>query len=415
MHPVPDSVDVVVIGNGPVGIVVSFILSGWWPYYKGGHPDAGLDARLRQGKGSLIARDLHHLCAGLSGRSDNPVSLLLDALHHPGADSNRVLPTCLDMRHDPNRAVSHLVLGGDAPGGSWQRMPKGMLSLSPASWLELPGWSLFEWARRRRKWIDPNARISRDKVAEYYADFVRRGQLSDRFRSGVRVTKAHPVASGWEVSMTDPDGGAAQVTCRKLVLAVGMYDVPKRLDIPGESLPNVVHRMPEKKGGDLLIVGAGLSAADAVLAARSAGRRVVHAFIDDPEATPMDGLLPGIYPEYRSLAEQMRGKQATGYEPLPRTRLTHVEADGTCLLAGPDGDITRKVEQVAVLIGSRPDLSFLEQDIADATDRIKVDPFTFQTAMPGLYAVGPLVGDNFVRFITGHGFGAAHHILNDHN
>jgi thioredoxin reductase len=68
---------------------------------------------------------------------------------------------------------------------------------------------------------------------------------------------------------------------------------------------------------------------------------------------------------------------------------------------------------VLVLIGSHPDLSFLpgagadlamdpEQPLSAKRNPIDVDPFTYQTTrQEGLYAVGPLAGDNFVRFVQG--------------
>ena len=61
-----------------------------------------------------------------------------------------------------------------------------------------------------------------------------------------------------------------------------------------------------------------------------------------------------------------------------------------------------------VLIGSRANLSFLgptalELGISPGCEisrnnPVKVDVFTHQTsAVPGLFAMGPLIGDNFVR------------------
>jgi thioredoxin reductase len=121
----------------------------------------------------------------------------------------------------------------------------------------------------------------------------------------------------------------------------------------------------------------------------------------------MAGLAPEIYPEYRELFEAMQGASGGGYEPLLRTRLAEVWPDGTCRLETPEGEVLRPFAQVAVLIGSMPDLSFLPAASRGDGERIKVEPYTFRTDTPGLYAVGPLVGDNFVRFIPGHAFGVA--------
>jgi thioredoxin reductase len=413
----PEQVDTVVVGNGPGGICVSMALSGWRPHYAAVHPDAALDGRLRSGPTSLLDRDLKTLCDGLEGRGRIPVGVLFDALMHPDADTGRVRPGCLAVRHEPDLAVPHVVLGSGPPGGSWQRMPPGMLSLSPAYWMELPGWSLFEWARSRRRWIDPAARVARSDVAAYYRDYVDQMGLARHMRSGVKVTAALRDASGWTVTAQPLDGGPVmQLHSHHLVLATGMYDRPKWLKIPGEDLPFVTHRLTDEGPtgeGPLLVVGAGLSAADAVLSAWHAGRDVVHASIDDPEATPMAGLAPEVYPEYRELLEAMQGAPGGGYEPLLRSRLTEVRPDGTCVLATPGGEVTRRFSQVAVLVGSMPDLSFLPPASRGNGETLRVDPFTLRTDTPGMYAIGPLAGDNFTRFIPGHAFGVARDVLSD--
>ena len=41
-------------GNGPAAIFLSLILSGYWPYFSGSHPDEYLTARLKEGEGKSL-------------------------------------------------------------------------------------------------------------------------------------------------------------------------------------------------------------------------------------------------------------------------------------------------------------------------------------------------------------------------
>ncbi|MBI5136792.1 MAG: NAD(P)-binding domain-containing protein [Nitrospirae bacterium] len=405
----PRRLAVGVVGNGPSAICLSLFLSGWRPMYAGPHPDPDLARRLH-GVADLLATDLGALSRGLGGRGNNPLANLFDALHHPQADGGGVRPPCIRLRHDPHRAVPHMVLGSGPPGGSWHAMPEGMLTLSPGHWMELPGWPLFDWGRAGGRWIDPGRRLERALVADYFRDYVTHMGLAERFATGLRVTAAEPDPGGWRVTARSGDGAEHAFRFQRLVLATGMYDRPRRLGIGGEDLGLVSHRAGDCAAGDgpVLVAGAGLSAADGILAARQAGRAVVHAFVDDPAATAMARLDPALYPEYHWLARAMAGPGEAGYVPLAGTRLTAVGADGTCALTGPHGAGTVRVATVAVLIGSDPDLGCVAGVLPPGA---APDPLTFRLGPSGLYAIGPLAGDNFVRFVTGHALGAARHIL----
>jgi len=73
-----------------------------------------------------------------------------------------------------------------------------------------------------------------------------------------------------------------------------------------------------------------------------------------------------------------------------------------------------RASYVVILIGACPDLSFLASGILSSLgvvpgasieskhNPVDIDPFTYSSHRhPGLYAMGPLVGDNFVRFLRG--------------
>lgn len=89
----------------------------------------------------------------------------------------------------------------------------------------------------------------------------------------------------------------------------------------------------------------------------------------------------------------------------------------------PDSSIISiEVSCTVVMIGSRPDLSFLPGEgrnlgvvpkwpIDSKHNPIDVDLFSYQSPHEhGLFAMGPLIGDNFVRFGIGGALGITNHL-----
>ena len=115
------------------------------------------------------------------------------------------------------------------------------------------------------------------------------------------------------------------------------------------------------------------------------------------------------------------------YTPLPGYQVTEFGNDKTVKLSDCTGNVKIiKVSSVAILIGSQPDLNFLPKTLRNLgidankpidckTNPIQIEPFSYKCvrAPPGLYALGPLVGDNFVRFLQGGAVAVAGNIFKD--
>lgn len=105
-----------------------------------------------------------------------------------------------------------------------------------------------------------------------------------------------------------------------------------------------------------------------------------------------------------------------GYLSFPRYRVVAFRPDNKCILESDSGQQTVvQVSKALVLIGAHPNLSFLadngrplginpDETVTCRRNPIDVDPFTNSVVAadgPGMYAMGPLVGENFVRFLKG--------------
>ncbi|KAA0712735.1 Oxidative stress-induced growth inhibitor 2 hT41 [Triplophysa tibetana] len=479
-----DILPVVIVGNGPSGICLSYLLSGYTPYLStdGCHPNPILHNKLSENPNlSLFEQDLEYLCEGVEGRSSNPVAVLFDALLLPDGDFGVDCPSPLTWRYEPERATPHLVLGKGPPGGAWHAMEGSMLTLSLANWMELPGLKLKDWMRDKRRNLR-NDRATPAEIASYYQHYVSKMGLEKRFACGTTVTSVHRVAlesgrtvwkiQGFQKRAKQGEGREEaevpfSVYAENVVLATGTHDIPARLGVEGENLPFVCHSFWELEAAissgrldrasePVLVVGAGLTAADAVLAAHHLNTPVYHAFrrsVTDP-ALIFNQLPKLLYPEYHKVHQMMIQQQHKeegkvvilsnapdaspadstipytsypGYLSFPNHRVVAFKSDGKCVLEGEGGlQATLQVSMVLVLIGAHPNLSFLsehgrplgldpEEPISCRRNALDVDPYTYECSKePGMYAMGPLVGENFVRFLKGGALAIACDIARKH-
>lgn len=245
------------------------------------------------------------------------------------------------------------------------------------------------------------------------------------------------------------------VFAENVVLATGTHDIPARLCVEGETLPYVCHSFWELEAAissgrldrasePILVVGAGLTAADAILAVHHLNTPVYHAFrrgVSDP-ALIFNQLPKLLYPEYHkvhqmmSLQQHQSGESPSdmvnqrlsssgderagspcsypGYLSFPRHRVVSFKPDGKCILEDEEGHkAVLQVSMALILIGSHPNLSFLpdqgrllglepDEPISCRRNPLDVNAYTYESAKEtGLYAMGPLVGENFVRFLKG--------------
>ncbi|XP_070626478.1 oxidative stress-induced growth inhibitor 1 [Bos indicus] len=452
---------VIIIGNGPSGICLSYLLSGYTPYVRPDaiHPHPLLQRKLSEAPGvSIMDQDLDYLSEGLEGRCQSPVALLFDALLRPDTDFGGSVESVLTWRHQKERAIPHLVLGRNPPGGAWHSIEGSMVTLSQGEWMGLPDLQVKDWMCKKRRGLR-NSRATAGDIAHYYRDYVIRKGLSHNFVSSATVTAVEwgtpePSSPGARdpsplfqvsgfVTAEDQSQQSFSLRAHNVVLATGTSDSPARLGIPGEALPFVHHDLSALEAATqagtvspssdpVLIIGAGLSAADAVLYARHYSIPVIHAFrrpVDDPGLV-FNQLPKMLYPEYHKVHQMMREQSILspspyeGYRSLPEHQLLLLKEDRQAVFRDPQG--LQKVFGVAlvlVLIGSHPDLSFLpgagtdlavdpDQPLSAKRNPIEVDPFTYQTIhQEGLYAMGPLAGDNFVRFVQGGALAVASSLL----
>ena len=227
----------------------------------------------------------------------------------------------------------------------------------------------------------------------------------------------------------DDDDVSKKIFAKNLVLATGMSGSPTKLGIEGEDFPFVYHKFQTKILSDchtVMIVGSGLCAADSILVALNRGCRVVHVFrkeCSDPSLI-FNQIPLQSYPEYAQIFDLMRGKAKNShYKCFECSHLVRIsEEKRRCLVREEKmerDDVNVEVSAVFVLIGTSASLGFLPEAFrrigVDATkpidsrkNPIDVNPLTYQVRnLENLFAIGPLVGDNFVRFGIGGALGVA--------
>ena len=448
-------VNTIVIGNGPSALILSFILHGNIPYYNVNcrHPDAILHAKLLKSP-CLLDIDVPSLTAHFSASRISystqalPINVLLDTLVRPLADTESgTYPSCVEWRYEPQRAISHIVIGNTAQaGGQWADNPVAASmdigALSYAEMLSLPKYSIEDHHRARLR--DTPAefhRPTRKEVAEYLAAYP----------AAVGIEEAISLSSTASDITRSADGfciGSHGILCQHLVLASGIFSrlIPARAALQPLLYLPILSPSPEIP---LLVVGSGFTAADIIIT-NLPRRKILHIFKWAPEErpSPLRACHPKAYPEYAGVYRRMKLSTATvlsnqdivspskkhklnpyfdpenwdnGYEGMPNTYIKSVstcEGKGRVVLEDSQGStFEREVSNLEYVIGRRGSLDFLNRNlrsevlgfdtevedskalISSHSLRAKVEE-NIEIA-PDVFVTGSLTGDSLIRFAHG--------------
>ncbi len=171
---------------------------------------------------------------------------------------------------------------------------------------------------------------------------------------------------------------------RHVVLAIGYYDHPVRLGVPGEDLPHVFHYQQEPHAyyrQRVVVVGGGNSAAEASLELFRAGASVtlVHRH-EGMKSTIRYWVKPDIENRIRE------GSIAARFcSVVKEIRPTSV---AVAPVSGNDEDLP--ADAVFLLTGYRADTGLMVRAGVELTERgaPRCDQMTFETNVPGLFVAG---------------------------
>jgi len=276
--------------------------------------------------------------------------------------------------------------------------PTYMRWFSTADKLELPGLPLLvdEKNPTRREYL----KYCRAYVQFHGLDII----------TYTEVTEVHRDGDLFIVDGRDLFGREYTWRARNLIAATGFYDSPRPMGIPGEDLPHVSHRYSEAHwytDHDVLVIGAGSSAAEVALELWRDGARVTVVMRSNRFHTK--------YWVEPDIENRIKEGSITCYREC---EVEEIRPDEVVLCTKKGKRITVAVDFVLAMTGYEPDTSFLKRLGAEVDTRTNKPVLNehYETTAPGLYVVGTLIAgvESNVVFIENsrnHGPAVIQHIL----
>jgi thioredoxin reductase (NADPH) len=234
--------------------------------------------------------------------------------------------------------------------------------------------------------VSNNPKPTRAEALEYY----RRVALSYELRIHLfeEVVAVHKQATTAQHRFS-VETSHQTYTADYIIIATGFYDIPYKLNVPGEDLPKVTHYYKDPHFyafQKVLVVGAQNSAVDAALETWRKGAEVTMV-IRGPEIGQR--VKYWVRPD---IINRINEGSINAY--YNSTVLEIGEKEVT--INTPNGPVTIANDWVIALTGYQPNLQFLMRlGIRLAPDAIRtpeVDPLTFQTNQEGIYLAGVICG-----------------------
>ena len=182
-------------------------------------------------------------------------------------------------------------------------------------------------------------------------------------------------------------GESSCYRARKVILASGYYDIPNRLDVPGEDLDKVIHYYREAHpyyNHDVLLVGAKNSASIAALELYWTGARVTMVIRG---AGISHNVKYWIKP---NIENRIKNGEIKAYF---RSSVKEIRPHEV-LIETPEGEVVVKNDFVFAMTGYRPDFEFMAElgiHLDPESSKPITNPETLESETKGIYLAGVIV------------------------
>lgn len=230
--------------------------------------------------------------------------------------------------------------------------------------------------------ISKEAKPKRNEALEYYRRIVTSNDLNIHLFE--KVLDVEKEAESFTVE-TDKD----QYQAKNVIVATGFYDLPNKINVPGEDLPKVSHYYKDPHfyaSQKLAVVGASNSAIDAALECWRKGAEVTL-IIRGPEVGQR--VKYWVRPDIINRIEE--GSIKAYYNSTVKEIKPH-----EIILDTPEGEVILANDFVLALTGYMPNFAFLEKlgiQLSNDEKRLpSYDPETMETNISGLFLAGVICG-----------------------
>jgi thioredoxin reductase (NADPH) len=272
--------------------------------------------------------------------------------------------------------LDYVVLEKGVLVNSIYRFPPNMIFFTTPELLEIGGLPL----------VSPFEKPTRLEALRYYRRVADTYALDIEYEREVLGVRQDRSGGDRLFAVDAVSRGEAPSTVRAhhVILAIGYFDHPNLLGVPGEDLPHVRHYYTEAHPfyrRRVVVVGGGNSAAEASLELHRAGARVtlVH-YRDALKSTIKYWVRPDIENRLNEGSIEARF----------RTRV--VEIDAASVMVETDGVSERlPADAVFLLTGYHPDFTLLRQagvEVDPVSGVARYDPETLESNVSGLFLAG---------------------------
>lgn len=230
--------------------------------------------------------------------------------------------------------------------------------------------------------ISNEAKPKRNEALEYYRRIVSSNKLNIHLFEKVVDTQKR--ANHFLVKTVKDEYRAKNV-----VVATGFYDLPNKMDVPGEELPKVSHYYKDPHfyaSQKLAVVGASNSAIDAALECWRKGAEVSLVIRGQ-------GIGPRV--KYWVRPDIINRIEEGSIKAYFNSTVKEIKPN-EIVINTPEGEVALENDFVLALTGYRPNFAFLERlgiELSDDSKRLPTyDPETMETNVDGLFLAGVICG-----------------------